>query len=535
MAEYILRPPAASGGDGYILKAPEKPADPTGSFMENVAAGAGKAVVDAGRGLRQIASNVPLLNRLDALNPEKVQAEIDESRKLDAPLMRTGGGVTGNILGNVAMTAAIPGASSVGGATAIGAGLGAVQPVAEGESRLLNTAIGAGSGAAGQVVGRKVAQVIGRKTAESLDDAQRVAAANSARDTTLAAGREAGYVVPPSQAGGGVLSRSLEGLSNKANVAQTASSRNQSVTNDLARKALGLADDAPINEATMRAVRAEAAQAYQAVEGLPRVLWDQEFERGVNALARNKLGGVTSNPADDAINGLMSELRANPAWSGQALVSDIKNLREMAKANLNAAERAGGDVGKSALGKAQMKAAELLEDLAERNLSLNGVPQNLISNFRDARRLIAKTYTVENAILEGGGNVSARKLAAALNRGAPLEGELATAARFANAFPKAAQDTGTMGSVPMFTLTDLVLGAGGGAVNPAFAALAAARPAARNIALSGPVQNALASPSYGPSRMLTLADLVAWNPAVRASIPGASAAGGLTLRDLVQQ
>lgn len=121
-------------------KAQEVKADPTEGTGtgQRILEGAGKAFVDIGRGLGQ---RVGLIS----------QDEIDESARLDAPLMKTGAGVAGNIIGNVALaapTAAIPGANTLAGAGAIGAALGALQPTKTGESVARNTLGGAAFSAA---------------------------------------------------------------------------------------------------------------------------------------------------------------------------------------------------------------------------------------------------------------------------------------------------------------------------------------------------------------------------------------------------
>ena len=60
---------------------------------------------------------------------------------------------------------------------------------------------------------------------------------------------------------------------------------------------------------------------------------------------------------------------------------------------------------------------------------------------------MAISHTLEEAMREGTGSVDARKLAAALNRGAPLTGDLRTAANFASAFPNVnAAVPGSMGT-----------------------------------------------------------------------------------------
>lgn len=113
--------------------------DPTADMtgLDKFRSGMGKAFVDVGRGAGQ------LFGMGD-------RADIDEARRLDAPLMNTGAGLAGNIVGNVAAyapLAAVPGATTIAGGAALGALTGAAQPVGEGDSRLANAAIGGMAGA----------------------------------------------------------------------------------------------------------------------------------------------------------------------------------------------------------------------------------------------------------------------------------------------------------------------------------------------------------------------------------------------------
>ena len=126
--------------------------DPTEGMTggQKALAGAGKAFVDVSRGVKQITGFAP-------------QAEIDEAKRLDAPLMRTGAGIAGNIGGNMALfapTALIPGVNTYTGAGLVGAGMGAMQPVGSGESRVANTALGGVAGVGGQALGRGIGRVM---------------------------------------------------------------------------------------------------------------------------------------------------------------------------------------------------------------------------------------------------------------------------------------------------------------------------------------------------------------------------------------
>lgn len=135
--------------------------DPTKdmSTTEKVLVGVGKAFADTGRGVGQLARKVMPDKAADAIGLP-TQADIDEAKKLDAPLMRTTAGKVGNVTGSVALalpTVFIPGAQSVAGSAAVGAGMGFMQPVASDESRLKNTLVGGAMGAAAPVVARTVA------------------------------------------------------------------------------------------------------------------------------------------------------------------------------------------------------------------------------------------------------------------------------------------------------------------------------------------------------------------------------------------
>lgn len=139
-------------------KSAEPAPDPTDgmSTTDKFLAGTGKAFADLGRGVGQL---VGLTS----------QEDVDEAKRLDAPLMQTTAGTVGNVTGNVAAAlpaAFIPGAQGLGGAAATGAVMGLTQPVASDESRLKNVAVGAAAGAGGVLLGRAAAA--GAKGAKAL-------------------------------------------------------------------------------------------------------------------------------------------------------------------------------------------------------------------------------------------------------------------------------------------------------------------------------------------------------------------------------
>src|SRR5690606_29824489 len=94
--------------------------------------------------------------------------EIDASRAKDAAITGSGWGKAGQVLGTIGAAAPamlIPGANTVVGAGAIGAGLGALAPVGTDESRGANAIMGALGGTAGGAIGRGLSRVLNPQTA----------------------------------------------------------------------------------------------------------------------------------------------------------------------------------------------------------------------------------------------------------------------------------------------------------------------------------------------------------------------------------
>lgn len=147
------------------------------SFLQNARIGAGKLYTDVGLGARQLYAQAA-----DAISPQDqtlsglitgqqpsrlapLQQEAADKRALDAPVMGTAGGQIGRIAGALPL-AVLPGANTYAGAALTGAGMGALQPTAPGESRALNAGLGAATGLAGNYAGNKVTSWISQRAAQ---------------------------------------------------------------------------------------------------------------------------------------------------------------------------------------------------------------------------------------------------------------------------------------------------------------------------------------------------------------------------------
>lgn len=369
-------------------------------------------------------------------------------------LRMAGGAATGGT------SAALVDPESAGTGAAIGA---ALPPVLKG--------LGAAGGAVANVI-----------RGPGVDDATRAA---------VQAGREAGYVIPPTQANPTLANRLLEGLSGKITTAQNASAKNQAVTNALAKNAIG-ADE--LSAEGLAAVRAKANQAYDQLGSVGALKTDDVFKG-----AMEKIGAASKQLKEDFpelvnkdVEALVNGFASKDQFDSQSAIEAMKRLRASGAAN----KANFSDSEKKALGQAQMKMASALEDLVERNLQASGRPE-LLDAFRSARQTLAKTYDVERAMNPSSGNIDANKLAQALKKGRPLSEDLETIARFSSSFPKATQTVERMGSLPQTSPLDWTGGAiaAGTLGSPIGLAGVLARPGARRLALSNVVQNRLAQPS----------------------------------------
>lgn len=471
----------------------EKAPNPTEgmSTFDKVAAGVGKSVVDFGRGVGQV---IPV-RRNGEWQPLVTREDVAEARRLDSALMDTTAGKVGNFTGNAliaAPTMMLPGMATVKGAAAAGSALGFFQPTTSVQETITNTAIGGAAGAAGQAIANTLPGVARSWQAAKANEAGQLAQQNAQRFAAAQAGAKQGYVVPPADLNPGMVSEALSGLSGKIKTAQVASARNQNVTNNLARQALGLSDDVPLNIDTLNTVRQQAGQAYEAVKSVGTV----------------PTGNTYLQALDDAVKPFTSQASSFPGRKVPAVVDDIQALKtgafdagdaietiKVLRNDADAAYRAGDKLA----GQAYKKAVDALEKAIDDHLVASGAPADLLKQYRSARQTIAKTYTVQGALNPETGAVDALKLARDLNKGKPLSGELRDVAQFGQAFPKAAQ---ALKEAPKATSPlDWAVGAMSGTAtgNPLMLAGIAARPAVRSLLLSQPVQRAALKPGYAPS------------------------------------
>ncbi len=415
-------------------------------------AGAGTALTNLYEGGKQLVKGSELFNLLTNSRMAKPsdgaglsqQSQADRIIADEAPV----GAIAGNIATAVPMMAAGNAPAAVGAASSI---YGALQPAENASQRALNTGISGLIGAGGQVVANKATSFVGDKIAQ--------AALKNKTDepikATIKEALDAGYVIPPGQVNPSFVNRQLESAGGKTATQQMASSKNQAVTDSLARKAANLADDAPITPDTLKAARDVIKKPYKDIAAL----------------------GM--QPKLDALDAARAESRA--AWNEysrqgtRAALNDYKQFSTTAKT---------------------------IEKEIENDLFRANKP-DLMRQFRDARVSLAKNHDVETALIEGGGTVDARTIAGMFQRGDKMTGELKTIGSFANNFGKDIQPSKTMGTPDAHNLKfilSLLFGGGGMAgLGPLGIAVGAiplmAGPAARSAMFSKMIQQGLLNPA----------------------------------------
>jgi len=456
--------------------------------LESAMAGLTKSMVDIPVGAAQLATggNLGTSQLAQRLGQQATQYQEENPKSYVAG--RVAGAVApavgaSNIIGAIPSFAkSAPLIQNVG----MGAAMGAMTPEETGKTGVELYKEQAKQGVIGGTIGAALTPL--QKLAGVLRGPEQTSQMASAVEKA----RGAGYVVPPTQANESLVNRVLEGTAGKVTTAQNASAKNQVVTNKLAAKAIGLPEDELITPTVLKDIRTEAGDAYEALASLP--------------IKPEVLPSSTMN------------IKGSPEIDPKKMVYDLRLIRNNADSYYKAYQRSADPEQLTRAKQAQSAAAKIESTLEDYAKSLG--KEELLPALRDARQLIAKTYTIEKALNPVSGAVEAKSLARELRKGKPLSEELKTVAEFSTQFPKATQTTEAMGSRPQISPLDIGVSGIVSAItqNPKALASMMVRPAARAAALSPAVQNRLIQGELTPEQV-NLAKLLM----LQSGIPAANA------------
>jgi len=306
-------------------------------------------------------------------------------------------------------------------------------------------------------------------------------AQNVTRDAILQNARKEGFTVLPSQIGAGIVPRSLEIMSGKFKAEELQGYKNTQAATNSARKYLGLTEDTPLNDITFDKLKETYAAPYETLSALPKT------EISTQTVKSAKTGGVSTTPiykTGEVLNEQLKIARDDARILQRALDNELnppKNPNQIRK-ELQAAKN-------------DVKKLEREFEI----LALKNNRKDLIPELNEARKNIAKVYTIENATNTELGLVDSKKIGKQLSKGVPLTNEMKTVAEFANAFPKASKFVSEKPNLA--TIYDLAFASGGALASPYLAALPLARVAGRYGVLSQPFQNRFVNPTYGKQQI----------------------------------
>ncbi len=451
--EYSIDGPEGATREQVIAKIQERlqakavPQDPykaqaqKQSTLENVMAGIGGGMYGAYLGGKQM---------LGLAKPE----EIAQHKQAMEGLRSTKAGTAGDILGNVAVAAPaafIPGANTYVGSTLIGAGLGALQPTAENESRGENMAFGAAGGAAGKYVGDKlIAALRGQGNSarqQAVSSVERTAGLSKPEQELMRRGQELGFQVTPGQASGSKTLQKLE-------AALESNPFTSGAFDDIKRNNAGL-----LNRETAKAIGEQAdyvnstilEQARDRISGVYRMVADDKVRKIETPNVLQKIDLI-----DKRLEGL---LPANMSFKDNPLVKNFTELVESGQASGKQLQQMA-----SKLGKASFKnmtgqgdrdlgmALGELKDVADAHLR-KGLTGETAKLFDDARKQYRNLMTITSrtgVVNSSTGDVSKAALPnvlASKDKAGYVMGknksDFYDAARFGEAFKPIVGDSGT--------------------------------------------------------------------------------------------
>jgi hypothetical protein len=253
---------------------------------------------------------------------------------------------------------------------------------------------------------------------------------NAVRDQTLRAAQQEGLKVTPGSVSNSPAKVFLEHIAGKSGTEQVASVQNQQQIDRLARRAIGVAEDAPLTINTTRDVRREAyAQGYEPIVKVGPMSADADFATALdNTIAQHTgAGGSFANAIPDDVAKVVAAYRV-PGFDSKDAIKAIQSLRDKAGGHYKS--------GNHDLANAERSIATALENQIERNLASTGSVDatEMLARFKQARQRMAISHTVEDAIHVGTGSVDARMLAKDIQSGKYLSDDLKTIAEFSNTF-----------------------------------------------------------------------------------------------------
>jgi hypothetical protein len=298
----------------------------------------------------------------------------------------------------------------------------------KGQTRMGNAVTGAVTGGATEGAMKVLGGVVKRGL-------NKVAASNLARSESvlpraIAIAKKYGYKITPKEAQEvgekHTALNTMESIGGSPHLSSEMSKANQQVTDRVARQGAEIPRGMPLNDETINKLNAEGpGKVYREVEDTAGIFkTDDKFKQDV----LNIFPVPKNMPPDKqkAITALKMAYYDLKSMDAREAMQRVQSLREDAERNYTR-----GTADEVKLAKAQKNLANAIESQVERRLQKIPGKENLINEYRDARKLFAKRFALKEAISSG--HVDIQKLARSSDRD-KFTGEFADLATIADEF-----------------------------------------------------------------------------------------------------
>ena len=267
-----------------------------------------------------------------------------------------------------------------------------------------------------------------QRVKESELAAPRIDAARDALDLGLA--------LDPSLSNPSAVTRLKTGAVGAAGLQGNLSKLNLPQVSKIAREDMGLPETIKLDAKAFETARntPEISGAYDKVRAVPKVAGDEIVLADIDRLRVAPMIGDTGQAA--SVNNFLDTVKGQlqAGTDGTTAVQSIRQLRRDAQAIYNQQSAGLNPPSPEAIARADinMGVARALENAIENSIT----DPKLVTDFRNARTALARTYDYERATNLATGVVDPQALAALAAEGKPLSGKLAKLANVAANFPE---------------------------------------------------------------------------------------------------
>lgn len=263
---------------------------------------------------------------------------------------------------------------------------------------------------------------------------ERMSLEDYARGPQIDAAKEAqrlGIALSPEQIQPTLVPKTLSAVAGQRGTDAIANA-NKNQIRKIAINELGLPETTQFNSKTpFSEARMRVAEPYSQVKKLPTMVADDNLISSLNNL-RPDQAVIGANQKTKAINAIIDDAisKTSAGLDGAQILKNVQTLRQEARKTYN---NKSADLQALDLADTRLAIANSLEAMIESNI----FNPKLLSDFRQARQKMAKTYAYEDATDFNTGMIDVNKLSRITSKDNAMTGDIAALGKIAGNFPDA--------------------------------------------------------------------------------------------------